>query len=117
MHFSTSTTITKPVEIISYKTHMIHEQVDILIVDDQPRNLDVLEVMLEPLGCTCVRAQSADEALLAAGLVLFLLMNVSASFQRNAPMALVGVSPSLYMYSRVWEGCSMVNFTATLSQG
>ncbi len=36
----------------------------VLIVDDQPRNLDALEVMLEPLGCTLVRAQSADEALL-----------------------------------------------------
>jgi len=36
----------------------------VLIVDDQPRNLDVLEAMLEPLGCAFVRAQSADEALL-----------------------------------------------------
>src|SRR3954465_13994464 len=36
----------------------------VLIVDDQPRNLDALEVMLEPIGCTLVRAQSADEALL-----------------------------------------------------
>ena len=41
------------------------EAVKILIVDDQPRNLDALEVMLEPLGCTLVRAHSADEALLA----------------------------------------------------
>ena len=37
----------------------------ILIVDDDRRNLDVLEAMLEDSGCTCVRAQSADEALLA----------------------------------------------------
>ena len=37
----------------------------ILIVDDEGRNLDVLEAMLEDSGCTCVRAQSADEALLA----------------------------------------------------
>jgi len=41
------------------------EDVKILIVDDEPRNLDALEVMLEPLGCTLVRAHSADEALLA----------------------------------------------------
>jgi PAS domain S-box-containing protein len=43
------------------------EQTDakILIVDDEARNLDALEVMLEPTGCRCVRAQSADEALLA----------------------------------------------------
>ncbi len=37
----------------------------ILIVDDETRNLDALEVMLEPTGCNCVRATSADEALLA----------------------------------------------------
>src|SRR5919201_3573495 len=37
----------------------------VLVVDDEPRNLDALEAMLEPTGCTCVRAASADEALLA----------------------------------------------------
>jgi PAS domain S-box-containing protein len=37
----------------------------VLIVDDQPRNLDALEVLLAPMNCTTVRAQSADEALLA----------------------------------------------------
>jgi PAS domain S-box-containing protein len=37
----------------------------ILIVDDQPRNLDVLEAMLDGLDCSFVRASSADEALLA----------------------------------------------------
>jgi CheY-like chemotaxis protein len=36
----------------------------VLIVDDQPRNLDVLEVMLAPSDCVLVRASSADEALL-----------------------------------------------------
>jgi signal transduction histidine kinase len=36
----------------------------VLIVDDQPRNLDVLEVMLGESDCTLVRASSADEALL-----------------------------------------------------
>lgn len=36
----------------------------VLIVDDQPRNLDVLEVMLEGMECTLVRADSADAALL-----------------------------------------------------
>jgi PAS domain S-box-containing protein len=36
----------------------------VLIVDDQPRNLDVLEVMLADAECTLVRATSADEALL-----------------------------------------------------
>lgn len=37
----------------------------VLIVDDQPRNLDALEAMLMPLHCVLVRATSADEALLA----------------------------------------------------
>jgi PAS domain S-box-containing protein len=41
------------------------ELAKILIVDDEARNLDALEVMLESSGCTFVRAQSADEALLA----------------------------------------------------
>jgi PAS domain S-box-containing protein len=36
----------------------------VLIVDDQPRNLDVLEVMLANADCALVRATSADEALL-----------------------------------------------------
>jgi PAS domain S-box-containing protein len=40
------------------------EKPKILIVDDQPRNLEVLEVMLGDLDCTLVRATSADEALL-----------------------------------------------------
>ncbi len=44
---------------------MMHPQKPkILIVDDQPRNLDVLEAMLEPMDCTLMRAASADEALL-----------------------------------------------------
>ena len=38
---------------------------EVLIVDDQARNLDALEAMLEPLDCELVRASSADEALLA----------------------------------------------------
>jgi len=44
---------------------MKHDEVKILIVDDETRNLDALEVMLAPSGCTFVRAVSADEALLA----------------------------------------------------
>ncbi len=41
------------------------EQATLLIVDDEPRNLDALEVMLQSSGCGFVRAGSADEALLA----------------------------------------------------
>ena len=37
----------------------------VLIVDDQPRNLDVLEVMLGDADCTLIRATSPEEALLA----------------------------------------------------
>jgi PAS domain S-box-containing protein len=36
----------------------------VLIVDDQPRNLDVLEVMLAEADCALVRATSAEDALL-----------------------------------------------------
>lgn len=43
----------------------MNEDVKVLIVDDEGRNLDALEVMLQPTGCTPIRATSADEALLA----------------------------------------------------
>jgi signal transduction histidine kinase/DNA-binding response OmpR family regulator len=43
----------------------VTDDIKILIVDDESRNLDSLEVMLAPTECTLVRAQSADEALLA----------------------------------------------------
>jgi CheY-like chemotaxis protein len=52
----------------------------LLIVDDTPANLDALEVLLAPTGCAVVRAQSADEALLAllqddfAAIILDILM-------------------------------------------
>jgi PAS domain S-box-containing protein len=42
----------------------VDDDARVLIVDDQPRNLDALEVMLQPTGCSLVRAGSADEALL-----------------------------------------------------
>src|SRR3982750_3156673 len=41
------------------------ELVRILVVDDQTSNLEALEALLHSTGCTLVRAQSADEALLA----------------------------------------------------
>jgi PAS domain S-box-containing protein len=44
---------------------VVTDRPKILIVDDQPRNLDVLEAMLGDLECTLVRATSPDEALLA----------------------------------------------------
>jgi PAS domain S-box-containing protein len=44
---------------------MGNDDVKILIVDDEIRNLDALEVMLHSTGCTLIRAHSADEALLA----------------------------------------------------
>src|ERR1051326_1803451 len=44
---------------------MESQEAKILIVDDEPRNLDALEAMLEASRCVCVRAQSGDEALLA----------------------------------------------------
>jgi signal transduction histidine kinase/DNA-binding response OmpR family regulator len=38
---------------------------EVLIVDDQPRNLDALESMLSTLDCVFVRAETADQALLS----------------------------------------------------
>src|SRR5215471_12209677 len=40
------------------------EKPAVLLVDDQARNLDVLEAMLGEMDCALVRATSADEALL-----------------------------------------------------
>jgi PAS domain S-box-containing protein len=40
------------------------DEAKVLVVDDEPRNLDALEVMLEDLGATIIRAGSADDALL-----------------------------------------------------
>ena len=40
-------------------------RVKLLIVDDEARNLDALEVLLEASECEFVRATSAEEALLA----------------------------------------------------
>jgi PAS domain S-box-containing protein len=41
------------------------DRINILLVDDEPRNLDALEAILEQPEYHLVRAQSADEALLA----------------------------------------------------
>ncbi|HEX6898966.1 MAG TPA: response regulator [Thermoanaerobaculia bacterium] len=55
-------------------------RVNILLVDDEPRNLDVLESILGTSGYRLVRAQTADEALLAlltdefAAIVLDIMM-------------------------------------------
>ncbi len=50
---------------LEYPPVMTSDQPKVLIVDDQPRNLDALEAMLEPLDCVLVRAESADAALLS----------------------------------------------------
>ena len=41
------------------------DRIPILVVDDQPLNLDAIDAVLTPTGCHMVRAYSADEALLA----------------------------------------------------
>jgi PAS domain S-box-containing protein len=41
------------------------DRVKILLVDDEPRNLNALEAILEPNNYTLIRAQTADEALLS----------------------------------------------------
>lgn len=50
------------------------EPINILLVDDEPRNLTVLETVLADPGYRLVRAESADEALLALVLEEFALI-------------------------------------------
>jgi signal transduction histidine kinase len=62
------------------------EAVPILLVDDQPANLDALEATLAATGCRFVLARSADEALLAlldqdfAAIVLDVMMPGMSGF-------------------------------------
>ena len=51
-----------------------NEPINILIVDDEPKNLTVLETILEDPGYRLVRADSADEALLALVVEEFALL-------------------------------------------
>jgi PAS domain S-box-containing protein len=46
------------------RTHLLDDQVRVLLVDDDVRNLEALEAALAQTGCQLMRAQSADEALL-----------------------------------------------------
>src|SRR5215470_2262177 len=43
----------------------MNDAVKVLLVDDEPRNLDALESILESSGCTLIKAQTADQALFA----------------------------------------------------
>jgi signal transduction histidine kinase/CheY-like chemotaxis protein len=43
----------------------LNDDVKILLVDDEARNLDALESILESSGCTLIRALTADQALFA----------------------------------------------------
>src|SRR5262245_7384468 len=50
---------------VSPETDGLNESVPILLVDDQPMNLEALQAILSSSGCRFVLARSADEALLA----------------------------------------------------
>ena len=64
-----------------------NDPVNILIVDDEPKNLTVLETVLDDPGYRLVRAESADQALLAlvakefALLILDIRMPVTTGFE------------------------------------
>ena len=51
-----------------------HSPINILIVDDEPKNLTVLEAVLDDLGYRLVRAETADQALLALVVEEFALL-------------------------------------------
>ena len=56
----------RPLPAVVAPTSTFHgEAINILIVDDEPRNLLVLETILDDPGYRLVRAESADQALLA----------------------------------------------------
>jgi PAS domain S-box-containing protein len=65
----------------------LNDPINILIVDDEPKNLTVLETVLDDPGYRLVRAESADQALLAlvakefALLVLDIRMPVMTGFE------------------------------------
>ena len=65
----------------------LHDPISILIVDDEPKNLTVLETVLDDPGYRLVRAESADQALLAlvarefALLILDVRMPVMTGFE------------------------------------
>ena len=52
----------------------MEQPISILIVDDEPKNLTVLEAVLDDPGYKLVRAQSADQALLALVVEEFALL-------------------------------------------
>src|SRR5579871_414083 len=64
-----------------------NDPINILIVDDEPKNLTVLETVLDDPGYRLVRAESADQALLAlvskefALLILDVRMPVMTGFE------------------------------------
>lgn len=57
-------TATMPTDA-DYDQNPADERINILIVDDEPKNLTVLETLLDDPSYRLVRAQSADQALLA----------------------------------------------------
>ena len=58
------------------------ETIDILIVDDEPRNLDTLEAILEDPGYRLLRADSAETALNSSTDVLF---TAAGSYKQGDP--------------------------------
>jgi signal transduction histidine kinase len=52
-------------QVIAMETALVEVPVNILIVDDEPKNLAVLETVLDDPGYRLVRATSGEEALLA----------------------------------------------------
>ena len=61
------------------------QPINILIVDDEPKNLTVLETVLDDPGYRLVRAESADEALLALVIEEFALLILCLLYTSPSP--------------------------------
>ena len=72
-------------------SYPIDETVKILLVDDEPRNLDALESILESNGYTFIRAQSAEQALLAT--LMYTILGVPAAMLWGAATFIMALVP------------------------
>ena len=93
-----------------------NEPINILIVDDEPKNLTVLETILDDPGYRLVRAASADEALLALVVEEFALLILDIRMPGmtgvEAARAIAQLPTDDEDAADGWHGCEIVFITA-----